>query len=61
MKNEVLKRKSRQLNWCVSNFESDDISPYKKMKYFSEGSHGQPPFTMITKITETASPKIKRF
>ena len=65
MKNEVLKSKSRQLNWCVSNFQSDDISPYKKMKYFlgifkesRERSLGQ---TMITKISIKGSRKNKRF
>ena len=65
MKNEVLKSKSRQLNWCVSNFQSDDISSYKKIKHFletfkesTERSLGQTPFIMITK---TASPKIKQF
>ena len=69
MKNEVLESKSRQSNWFVSNFQSDDISPYKKMKYFlgifkesRERSLGQTFFAIsITKITKTASPKIKRF
>ena len=61
MKNEVLESKSRQSNWFVSNFQSDDISPYKKMKYFlgifkesRERSLGQTFFASITKITKTA-------
>ena len=65
MKNEVLKSKSRQLNWCVSNFQSDDISPYKKMKYFlgifKESRERSLRQTMITKITKKLALKSDGF